>query len=96
MMENIFPLNDILTCPYTLFTLNCDEIQALHENFKVLVGRICTQFCRNFKFLENIIPKHIQHRFSSEMAEASTLIPLPIINADEKKYNNCVVILPVI
>ena len=92
-MENISPLNDILTCPRALFTLNRDEIRVLRENFKVLVGRICVQFCRNFKFLENIIPKHIEHRFSSEMAEASTVIPLPIINADEKKYNDCVVIL---
>ena len=92
-MENISPLNDILTCPRALFTLNRDEIRVLRENFKVLVGRICVQFCRNFKFLENIIPKHIERRFSSEMAEASTVIPLPIINADEKKYNDCVVIL---
>lgn len=92
-LDNISPLNDILTCSRSIFTLNRIEIEVLRENFKVLVGRICINFCRNFKFLETIIPKHIEHRFSSEMTEKSTVIPLPIINADEKKYIDCVTIL---
>jgi hypothetical protein len=49
-LENTSPLNDILTCPSNLFTLERNEIPILRENFKVLVGRICTQFCKKFKF----------------------------------------------
>ena len=34
-LENPNPLNDILTCPRNLFTLERNEIQILRENFKV-------------------------------------------------------------
>ena len=92
-LENANPRNDILTCSRNIFTLKRNEILILRENFKVLIGRICTQLCNKFKFLERVIPKHIEHRFTSEMSAPSTVIPLPIINADEKKYDDCVVIL---
>ena len=48
-------------------------------------------FCRRFQFLEDVVPVHIKHRFTSEMAQRSTVILLPILNADEKKYDDCVV-----
>ena len=92
-MDNISPLNDILTCPRSIFTLGKYEIQVLKENFKVLVARICINFCKKFKFLDDVVPKHIKHRFSSEMAKQSMIIPLPILDADEKKYSDCVRIL---
>ncbi|CAB4042394.1 Hypothetical predicted protein, partial [Paramuricea clavata] len=57
------------------------------------LGEYALNFAKKFKFLEKVIPEHIEHRFTSEMSAPSTIIPLPIINADEKKYDDCVVIL---
>ena len=46
-----------------------------------------------FKWLENVLPDHIPHRFSRQMAEKSTVIPVRLILKDEKKYEDCVAIL---
>lgn len=91
--DNKSPLDDILTCPRNTFTLNQNDIKMLRENFMVLIGRICTKFCKSFQFFSDVLPDHITHRFSKEMAHQSIVIPLPILNADEKKYDDCVCIL---
>ena len=92
-LPNEDPKRDLETCPNSVFTVNLNELKILKENFKVLVSRICIQTFPKFKFLNKVTPKHILHQFSDEMAKKSTIITLPIINANESSYNDCVKIL---
>ena len=60
---------------------------------KVLIGRIIVQFLTKLSFFKNIIPEHITHRYSDQMAKKSNIIPLPIIDANETNYAEVVPIL---
>lgn len=68
--------------------------QFLERISRFWLGEYALNFAKNSSSrLEKVIPQHIGHRFTSEMSAPSTVIPLPIINADEQKYDDCVVIL---
>ena len=92
-LQNESPKRDLKTAPNEIFTLNIQDLKVLKENFKVLVSRILIEFLPKFKFLSRVTPRHIKHRFSNEMSQKSTIITLPIIDANEASYNDCAKIL---
>lgn len=63
------------------------------ESAKILVGRIIAEFLPKFKWIKSVIPAHITHKYSNEMAKKSNIASLPILNANEAKYEDCVHIL---
>lgn len=84
---------DILTFPRSNFTLNGMEWKKYAEVSKVLVARILIDFFPKFDFIKSVIPRHIQHSYSNKMAQKSYIASLPIINANEANYADCVNIL---
>ena len=92
-LQNTTPKRNLSTCPNEVFTMSVADLKVLKENFKVLIGRVCLEFLPKFKFLKRVVPAHILHPNSKEMSEKSTIISLPIINANECSYNDCVKIL---
>ena len=85
-------------CPITnidrkCFFPNSNELKTLRKNFKILVGRICVQFLTKSKFLKEIVTQSIEHKFSKEMTQKSTIVSLPILNCHENNYHDCVTIL---
>ena len=83
----------IVNFPRHNFTLSGNEWKMYAESAKILVGRIILEFFPTFKFLKSVIPSHIQHKYSNEMAQKSNIASLPIINANDAKYEDCVNIL---
>lgn len=92
-LTNSSPKGNIVNFPRTNFTLSGNEWKMYAEAAKILVGRIILEFFPKFKCLKSIIPSHIQHKYSNEMAQKSNITSLPIINANEAKYEDCVKIL---
>ena len=92
-LPNDHPKGDILSFPRHKFSLNVSEWKEYAKSAKVLVGRIIAEFLPKFKWIKSILPIHIPHRYSKEMAVRSTIVSLPILNANEAKYEDCVHIL---
>ena len=92
-LPNGKPKGDIKQFPRKNFSLNVNEMRRYADCAKILVGRIVLEFLPKFKFLTSVVPDHISHEYSEQMSEKSTIVSLPIINANEAKYEDCVAIL---
>ena len=92
-LPNDHPKGNILDFHRHSFSLSLNEWRMYAEYAKILVGRIILEFCPKFKCLKSVIPTHIPHMYSREMAQKSNIVSLPIINANEAKYEDCVNIL---
>ena len=92
-LPNVSPLHDIKALPRSKFLLNVEEWEKYAESAKILVACIFLEFFPEFSFLKKVIPIHIQHLYSKEMEQKSFIVPMPIINANEAKYGDCVKIL---
>ena len=77
--------------PHT-FSFNISEWKIYAECAKI-IGRIFLEFCPNFKFSRALMHNHVSHEYSLQMSQKSTILSLPIINANESKYDDCVSIL---
>ena len=67
---------------------NVPEWKRFAECAKIIVGRIALEFFPKFK-LKAVIPDHTVHEYSQQMSEKSIIVSLPIINANEAKYDDC-------
>lgn len=92
-LPNVHPKGDIVNFPRQHFSLNVNEWKVYINCAKILVGRIVLEFFPKFKWLKSVIPAHIPHIYSKEMAQKSTIMSLPLIYANEAKYDDCVTIL---
>jgi hypothetical protein len=92
-LPNDKPKGDIKQFPRKNFSLNVNEMRRYVDCAKTLVGRIVIEFLPKFKFLKAVVPDHISHEYSEQMSQKSTIVSLPIINANEAKYEDCVAIL---
>ena len=79
--------------PRSTFSLNINEWKSYIKTSKVLIGRILIEFFPEFKFLKKCLPEHIEHKYSKEMSKQSNMFSMPIIDANESSYNDCVFIL---
>lgn len=89
----VYPRRNIQTLPNCHFLLNDAETDKLREDFKVLVGRVLVAHIPSLSFLKAVIPQHIAHRYTNEMAKKSAIVSLPTQLKDEKKYDDVVDIL---
>lgn len=92
-LPNDHPKGNIVNFPRHRFSLNITEWKLYIDCAKIIVARIILDFCPKFKWLKSVIPAHIPHIFSKEMAQKSTIVSLPILDANEAKYEDCVSIL---
>lgn len=92
-LSNNHPKQDILHFPRHKFSLNVNEWKMYGESAKILVGRIICETLAKFKWLKSVLPAHIPHRYSNEMSKRSTILSLPILDANEAKYEDCLHIL---
>ena len=58
------------------------DIRAIQDNLEVLVSHY---LCRNVKHLLNVVPAHIPHQYSGEMAKKFKVIVLDVLMKNEAK-----------
>ena len=92
-LPNTNPKQDIRKVPLGTYSLNPAEWKVFRHTTKILIGRILVEFLPCMEFLKDVIPNHVKHEYSGLMALKSTIISMPIIDANEQNYEDCVKIL---
>lgn len=70
-----------------------EEIAETTRRYQTFVARILLEFFTFLKPFEKFTESHLKHKHSEETKEKSTVVNLPIIMKDEKKYSECVEIM---
>ena len=92
-LSNVGHVGNVRNPDLSVFLVNDDEMAILRENYKVLAARVIVEFMGKFKFLKAVLPEHIPHPYQNQMAQKSVVIPMPLLQKDEKYYNDMVDIL---
>ena len=67
------------------YLLSKSELEKMRQEYIVLVSRILLNFFPCLKVIKNVVPNHIEHEFSKEMAEKSEIINLPVVPFNQNK-----------
>ncbi len=76
-------LSKLTEVPNDAFLPHSEDIQAVKENLMILVSRILVQYFPTLAFLSKVVPKHILHKYSTEMAKKSEAVVLDILMKNE-------------
>ena len=69
---------DVRKLPLQTFLPSVEDYHNLHTelNFTVLVARVLGTHLVSFKPFSDLIPQHIEHKYSAEMAKKSEIVSL--------------------
>ena len=61
------------------------DVRAIQDNLVVLVSRIVCHNMKHLSFLSKVVPAHITHQYSEEMAKKSDVIVLDVLIKNETR-----------
>jgi hypothetical protein len=70
------------------YLLSKNELEKMWHEYIVLVSRVLLEFFPCLKVIKNVVPPHIEHRFSKEMAEKSEIINMPVVPFNQNKTSD--------
>ena len=76
-----------------LLSLTEEEVQCTQERYKISIARLLCECFPSFDFLKDVVPAHTICQYPEEMSSQSTVVPLPVLMKDEKKYADVVDVL---
>ena len=81
------PKKSIWDVPTSDIVPTTEDQEKLRSEYKELVGRVLVKHIPQFnQFTENVL-EHIPHEYSSAMASKTEIIPLGLLETDEKQLN---------
>lgn len=81
-------LSDLTNLSVDSFLPQKRDIFATKSNLVVLVSRILVEYFPALKFLSVVVPKHIHHKYSKEMAKKSEVVVLDILMKNETDHKD--------
>jgi hypothetical protein len=81
-------VDDISKFENKQYLLSKEELGSMRSEYIVLISRILVDFFPCMKVLKNVIPLHIEHQFSKEMAEQSEIINMPVVPYNQNKTSD--------
>ena len=76
-----------------LLKISEQEQRCTRERYNIFLGRILVELFPVFQFLSDVVPVRTPCRYQAEMSFESTVVPLPVLMKDEKKYAEVVDVL---
>ena len=78
-------IDSFATLQVSAFLPTIHDIRAIQDNLVVLVSRIICQNIKHLSIISSVLPAHIQHQYSGEMAKKSEVIVLDVLMKNEAK-----------
>lgn len=72
------------------YLLSSDEMESMKKEFTILVARVLLKFFPCMKPLSRVVPGHIEHKYSEEMAKKSEIVMLPVVPFNQNKHSDIV------
>ena len=92
-LPNDKPLGKISNLRVSQLVPNKEEWEHFSASCQILIARVLIEHFPALKPFANVYPTHVQHEFSEFTKKKSEIVTMPIIDADESKYQDCVKIL---
>ncbi len=70
------------------YLLSESELEKMQHKYIVLVSRVLVDFFPCLKVIKNVVPPHIEHTFTKEMAEKSEIINMPVVPFNQNKTSD--------
>ena len=86
-------LSLISEVPEELFLPNSSDVEKVKGNLVKIVSRILTRYISALVPFAKIVPKHILHQYSREMAQKSEVFALDVLMKNEAKHKDMIDIL---
>ena len=86
-------LKDIHTMGANEFLPSVADAVALRSNYIILFARVLVQKLRFLQKYSNVVPEHITHSLSNDMAKKSEAVPLGVIPKNENKNEELIDLL---
>ena len=84
---------NVLSIPAQDFLPSADDIQAVRSNLITLVSRVLTQYIDDLTPFAKVVPKHIMHTYSAEMAKKSEVVVVDVLMKNEAKSSDMIDIM---
>lgn len=68
------PKVDIKSFPVESLLPSDEDVQAISDNFAILIGRILVDYLPELSFLASASIRHIKHKYSAEMSKESHVV----------------------
>ena len=81
-------VDDISKFENKKYLLSKCELQSMRYEYIVLISRILIDFFPCLKVIKSVVPSHIEHAFSKEMAEKSEIINMPVVPFNQNKTSD--------
>ena len=92
-LSHIGQVSKMSEVPSELFLPSCDDVHKVKSNLVTLVGRILTQYIAGLIPLHKAVPKHILHKYSTEMSQKLEVVVLDVLMKDDIKHGDMIDIL---
>ena len=81
-------IQDIKNFDNTNYLLSKTELQDQRKDYIVLVSRVLVEHFPSLQSLKHVVPMHITHQHSKEMAKPSEIIGLPVVPYNQNKVGD--------
>lgn len=86
-------LSILNSLPADLFLPSNNDVSAVKSNLVSIISRILTRYIAGLAPLAKVVPQHILHRYSKEMAEKSEVYALDVLMKNEAKHDDMISIM---
>ena len=81
-------IRDIKEFDNSNYLLSKQELQNQRRDYIILVSRVLVEYFPCLKSITGVVPKHIAHQYSKEMASPSEIISLPVVPYNQNKLGD--------